>query len=242
MKRNKKKRHMHAHEESWAVSYADLLMVLMSFFIVFFNLESGKGNGKEESLVEIISTSFTKDTSGGKKNKIGDGPKDNKGKINNLNELKKFLANSDIKVAAIGADGVIIKDKKEEGISSLFDKKKVSKVKKVRGLEIKLPDDIFSLGAYKLNKEIKVTLDQILEGITKYREKITIVVIGHADAVPMKAGKKVIQSNFILSSLRSSKAVEYLIKKGYDRNFVAGQAVSVENRASRSLSLRIFER
>lgn len=240
MKRNTKKRHIEEHEESWAVSYADLLMVLMSFFIVFFNLESGKGENENE-LIDIISKPFKSGESEKFKGKQIAGTAQS-GQINSLAELKDELRGLDIKVLGINKDGKTIREKNEKGLSSDFDKENLDIVKSMRGLLVELPNDVFNLGSYKINSDIESYIDNILSKISEYKEKITIVAVGHSDTVPVRAGKKVIDSNFVLSSLRASKAVEYIVSKGYDKNWVFGQAVSVENRATRSLTLKIYER
>lgn len=240
MRRNTKKRHIEEHEESWAVSYADLLMVLMSFFIVFFNLESGKGENENE-LVDIISKPFKSGYEAKFKGQKIAGTAQS-GEIDSLSKLQDELRGLDIKVLGINKDGKTIRDKNLKGLSSDLDKKDISKTKKIRGLLVELPDDIFTLGSFKMNSDIESYINEILVKISKYREKITIVAIGHADVTPVRAGKKVIDSNFVLSSLRASKAVEYIVSKGYDKNWVFGQAVSVENRATRSLTLKIYER
>lgn len=240
MRRNSKKRHIEDHEESWAVSYADLLMVLMSFFIVFFNIESGKGENENE-LIDIISKPFKSGEASKNKGREISGTKKS-GDISTLAELQKELRGLNVNALGIGKDGKTIRDKEEKGLSSDLDKKDISSVVNMRGLLVELPNDIFNIGSYRMNSEIESYIDSILEKISEYSEKITIVAIGHSDKIPMRAGKQVIDSNFVLSSLRASKAVEYIVSKGYDKDWVFGQAVSVENRATRSLTLKIYER
>lgn len=214
MKRNTKKRHIEEHEESWAVSYADLLMVLMSFFIVFFNLEQGKG---EDSIVEVISQSFKGEKAKGSKNRG---------------------------VSSVGLVGGIIQDLKGQQIAyRIIDQNgDVIKDGAAKGIIIELPDDIFSVGEHDLRSDTKLYIDEILEKVMNYKEQITVIAIGHSDTIPMRREREVIKSNFILSSLRAAKAVDYIVKKGFDRNWVLGQAVSVQNRATRSLSIKILER
>lgn len=57
--RKRRKSHSSLHEgegEGWAVSYSDMLMVILSFFIIFYNTEEGKGEtaGAVESLVHQL--------------------------------------------------------------------------------------------------------------------------------------------------------------------------------------------
>lgn len=236
MKRNGKKRYMDDHEESWAVSYADLLMVLMSFFIVFFNLESGSG---EQNLVDVISKSFKGEgTSPGKYKSKGDGI----APFGGVGVLISDLKETNLKFVAIDGSGNTIRDGKLSGIKSDLDKVGVGELPRMRGLIIELPDDIFEVGAYDLNSKTKSSIDEILAKISSYSEKLAVVAIGHSDTIPMRGDREIIKSNFILSSLRASKAVEYIVGKGFNTNWVFGQAVSVENRASRSLSIKIYER
>ena len=232
MKRNNKKRHIEEHEESWAVSYADLLMVLMSFFIVFFNLEQGSG---EDNLVDVISKSFTGEVKEGKQ-------KRSISSNGTFGNLIIDLKDNDLKFNAIDGNGDTIRDKKLPGIHSDFDKKTISELKKVKGLIIELPDDIFSVGAHELSNKAKDGIDSVLSKLSEYSEKITIIAIGHSDTIPLRHDREIVKSNFILSSLRAAKAVEYIVGKGFDSNWVLGQAVNVERRATRSLSIKVFER
>lgn len=236
MKRNGKKRYSEDHEESWAVSYADLLMVLMSFFIVFFSLEKGTG---EENIVDVISKSFKGEGQNpGKYKSKTSGPS----AMGGVGSLVSDLNEKNLKFVAIDGSGNTIRDKNLQGIKSDLDKTALSELKKVKGLIIELPDNIFSKGNYELDLKAKADIDEIISKITSYSEKLTVVAIGHSDAIPMRGDREVIKSNFILSSLRAAKAVEYIVAKGFDANWVFGQAVSVQNRATRSLSLKIYER
>jgi flagellar motor protein MotB len=54
-------------DQGWAVSYADLLMVLLSFFIIFFSVD----DSKKKSLIETLSLSM-KSKSDGKASASGD--------------------------------------------------------------------------------------------------------------------------------------------------------------------------
>lgn len=232
MRRNKKKRYIADHEESWAVSYADLLMVLMSFFIVFFNIDGG--SGEQASLADIIAKSFHKKEIVKKVNET-----DKKGAYP-LKALHDKLNGLDSKVS-------YLKDPKldeKTGIDSWLKKSKLSKVHIHKGLVVELPDDIYRVGKYEITNEVKKELDSILERVKDHEQKIAIVAIGHADTKTFSAEKKekVVNSNFILASLRAAKAVEYIRAKGFDPLWVTGQAHSVKKRATRSLTLRIQER
>lgn len=241
MKRIGKKRHIEEEAESWAVSYADLLMVLMSFFIVFFNID----DSGEKTIVDIIARGFKKDDAripaGGRGSELGVLKGLEEAINKNGSKIKVYHQVGDLENAFGNAKENSESDPMS-GVDALMKEKQKKEVMAQRGLLIELSDDIFHIGAYELNSYVKNEIDQVLAGLDQYKNEIQIVAIGHADKIPMSASRKVIDSNFILASLRASKAVKYITSKGFDPYWVSGKAVSVENRSTRSLSIRVVKR
>jgi len=231
----------------WAVSYSDLLMVLMSFFIVYFSFTSENG----KSLIDEISAQL-----------------DNKQPISN-HALKKTtvhrpqqsepeasdeelitqsnLVNGSTAVQAPLRDGTTVRT--VGVLRKIQDHLKHTSIaeKDLNGLtalRLDLADNAFSPGEYVLNTKTKEEIDQLLMLLVPFRDRITLTFIGHADQVPIHPLKKnaAIQSNMNLSSLRAGSAVAYAISKGFDRTAIWIEGFAEFGRNTRSLSLRIKER
>lgn len=265
--RKKKSSHLGGEDgESWAVSYSDLLMVLMSFFIVFFNMEeepvdSGltqliytfhedsemkQVNPKTGELIEDVQSKQK-----GKNKKLFSGfedffgnKEDKSRKISSLSEgegaKKVKLTNEQIqKLKEDNSTFFVIDKTKNKGASGNGSSKSGVAA---NGLMIDFSSNMYGIGEYNLSDKSKDEIKVILEKIKPLKNKFNLVFIGHSDQIPMAANKKVIDSNLILSSLRAAKAVEYAIMLGYDPIWVSAQGVGEYSRNSRSLSLRVMER
>ncbi len=109
-------------------------------------------------------------------------------------------------------------------------------------LLINFPDDIYGVGQYNVTPDIKSRLDNFLRSLKPYSEKVALVFIGHTDKRPVAGQKQIINSNFVLSSVRANRALEYALQQGFDPRWVAAQGVGEYVRQTRSLSIRIIER
>lgn len=224
--RRRQKSHIEGHEEGWAVSYADLLMVLMSFFIIFFNQED-----KVQSVIGDIVIGLGHDLTEGKQLSS-----ENNYLLHNFNE------NTPRKPASNHLDLNIteLKTSTGKGDQKGAHTNKVSD--KVNGILVDLSDNIFAKGEFTINKNVTKELDYILQKLKPYKDKVNIVFIGHSDSTPMAEQRKIIRDNMILSSLRASSAVEYTINKGFAPYWVSAQGRAEYGRSTRSLSVRVIER
>ncbi len=235
------KKHSHEDGEGWAVSYSDLLMVLMSFFIVFYSVNDSEEIKKEsfnnvliklKSLGEI--QQLNKENSALSDSKvylnlkldINDLP--SKTKSRELASLKRnSMADSLSKSFKGVKDSEVAKDEQ-------FANKKVE-------VEIDLPHNIYKRGAYSVDSEVKKHLDKITHILKDDLKGLQIIIVGHTDKTKFKETQQVINNNLILSSLRAAKAVEYLISIGLPEEKVFVQGLNGQPRDSRSLSVRLRE-
>ena len=119
----------------------------------------------------------------------------------------------------------------------------IKKEGKENDIIIELPDDMYPMGEFALTLPEKSEVDRVLEVLHPYADKIALVFVGHTDEVPVRVFKNhVIDSNMVLSNLRSSYAVNYAVTKGFDARWVYAQGVGEYARNTRSLSIRIMER
>lgn len=265
-----KSRRKKGHEEggeSWAVSYADLLMVLMSFFIIFFSQD--EKDSSNNLLSKIISGLHTQtgaqiiDEEGkpvvaksakffpGFSGKDTDDDVEAEVTINTNSVLERSPASvqtETIKDISSGTNFKLIISRIKSTNIDLQEKESTASNSKENldhsklGLQIDLNENIYHPGSYILTNSAQTQLDKILVGLSPYKGKINLVFVGHTDDIPIKGGKKVIESNMILSSLRASKAVEFAISKGFSPYWVSAQGLAEFSRNTRSLSLRVMER
>jgi len=210
---------------AWAVSYCDLLMVLLCFFIIFF--ESEELTGHSAAIIKRITVdlvAMVKDSLTPPQEAVKPGVK-MKVEESEAREYETDMeqVSGRIKPLLPGFSLKIIK----ENMGSVF--------------VINFPKNIYKSGQYKVNDNIKHYLDMIVKTMVPYIGQVIITFVGHTDTVPMKEGKEVIDTNLILSNLRASKAMEYVIRKGHDPDFFYSRGSVESTRATRSLSIHIRE-
>ncbi len=208
-------KHGKGHDSSWAVSYADFLMVLLSFFIIFFSTD------KQSPLHRLILDLSTKERAARgvaqvssdtlpNGSAIGDAVKDNK--ENNQNRFKFSMISEEFKDVKIESS-----DAPEQ-------------------ISIFLPDNIYPKGAY-LAPETELL--GIVNKLKKYSKEISITVVGHSDATKFSVSTPVIQANNLtLASVRAAYASIYIQNKLPEVS-VSSQAFNSKNRESRSLTIVI---
>lgn len=202
-------------EESlnWAVSYADMLMVLLCFFIVFFSMENLTSQGGEH-VSKAESTSSIDPSIIAIRNAFSELP-------------------TQSPVTSIGP---------EQGASqgTFTSKNGFVFSEKSHQLMVTLPDQIYRAREFTVSSEIKKNLREILDVLRPHKDSIRIVFIGHADSSPVTRENFYLKNNFDLSSLRASRALSYALEMGFDGRRLSISAFSSEIRNTRSLSLEIL--
>ncbi|MEF9933833.1 MAG: flagellar motor protein MotB [Clostridium sp.] len=187
----KKKEESHVNHERWLITYADLITLLMVFFIIMYSM--GRMDiQKYQQLATSLNVAFT----GGGKSPIGtEKPPISEGGIVVIPEAKQME----------NAKKEVDEYLKGEGLSN-----KVETNIDERGLVISLQDTvIFDSGSAAVKPqqaETLVKIGSILKKMPNY-----IRVEGHTDNVPIKNTK--FSSNWQLSSVRASNMVEILVAK-----------------------------
>lgn len=204
---------------NWAVSYSDILMVLMSFFVIFFSM--GKTDSSNESLVAKIALEM--------------GVKTNAPAID-AKQQKPFNGTTK------GEGG-----KPEHGwaAATIQGHLKGLNIEAKAGrnddeLIINLPDQIYNKREFILNASGKAQLTTVLNLLLQYQNQIRIVFVGHSDSSLLTNGNAYLENNFDLSSLRASRAMEIALRMGIDKNILAMEAAASNLRNSRTLSIKII--
>ncbi|MCB9092789.1 MAG: OmpA family protein [Halobacteriovoraceae bacterium] len=254
----------HESNEGWAVSYSDFLMVLLSFFVIYFNVNNDKTIQNEKFNNVVFKLANSKFLQATEKNKVtgetqGDSAITAEQK-KNIESIALKFKNSGNQISENSSNqrdiSSLKKDSLVESLSTGFsgkgkgkalgknkEKEPAGSAKKKVELVIDLSENLFELGSFSLNEKVKTELNQIFKIIQEDRDSVNMVFIGHTDKLQFKEkSNSVVNSNLILSSLRAAKAVEYAIAQGFDGNQVFVQGLNVQPRNTRSLSIKLVER
>ncbi len=231
------------HEDSgqdflWAVSYSDLLMVLMSFFIIFFDVTQDEKSSILAKAQTALDLKFRQGGAGSSQT----------AKADSASETSQKTAGDSLLSGQVEAKGT-----GKQGVPSLEYLSRSMDTAGVRivfgpgfeSLTLILDDNLFESGSYRINESIQKIIQPILDRLSPYKEEIVLTWIGHTDATPVTQLKKinsVIDSNLVLSNLRSIRAVEFTLQQGFPAENIFSQGAERDSRKTRSLSLRIQEK
>lgn len=194
----------------WAVSYADFLMVLLSFFILFFSVTPDDKNNIIQKLADATSKGKSAETvsQGGVTQKEGFGEGDGEFDVESIQKTFR------------GLKIVTVKDRKK--------------------LILMFPDNAYLSGQYDLPSPLKDELKTVLEKLKPYEDSIRITFVGHADLKPVSQSRtSVLQNNFDLSSIRATRALKFSLGLGLKQSSVTASGDSSNMRDTRSLSIMI---
>jgi flagellar motor protein MotB len=218
----------------WAVSYSDLLMVLMSFFILFFSMSDSdtEKNILKNVLIAVqnklptvtLPHSAAQGASQSATRAPAEtGPGQGTAAAGTARRPGEVLA----ELAAVFQDGRFGFNKTNQSNAIILD----------------LPDNFYGPGQYALPQKGVQPLKSALSAIKPYRANLELIFVGHTDATPLsQAHKKILDSNLVLSNLRATRAVEFALNEGFDPKHVVAEGSGEHSRNTRSLSLRITER
>lgn len=208
----------HGDGHGWAVSYADMLMVLLSFFVLFFSLDDNPKGAREQ--LRMISMAMngkeTLSSNGGKG--LPGGP----------------FEDGD-------TDEEVSEEVKRE-VASLANTMKIDGLQIVqRGdkLIVNLEDATFKSGEYRTNKKLQDQIEKFSEKLMVHKDKVSLTVIGHTDDRPMRARNELLQDNFDLSSIRALTVLKILVKEGFPKEQATARAASSFERNSRSITFEV---
>lgn len=194
---------------SWAVSYADFLMVLLSFFVVFFS----QNEEQRGILIDIISAGQTGAASKAAAGPTGAGSAAQSGLPEQTYQSLKEIAD------------------RVPGFELLRDTEKQLVI-------LNFPDNIYAPGQYELRGEASQILDDVLIQLKSQIQNFEVRFVGHTDDVQLQRRRgKTLETNFDLSSLRASRALERAVKLGLPPSQLSTRGKAEFSRNSRTLSI-----
>ena len=203
------------HDQTWAISYADFLMVLLSFFIIFFST-------KEESYLHVIAQDILKGYHG---KVVGTGVESAMG-----TNLGTGMATG----TAGLSDGKILTTLSEQLKNAKLDTNATP-----NKLIIELPNDVYLVGQYQAPQ---AELKKIADAIADHQKSLMLTVIGHSDQQKFPSDRKdYVNDNLTLASARATLASKFLRKE--IPGITLRSMVDESNvRDTRSLTLMIEEK
>ncbi len=178
----------HENLERWLLTYADLITLLLAFFIVMYSMSQidAKKFGKMSKALSGVLKG------GGVAIKKGD-------------EIGKAPGKGVMKIGHLVSIGHKIMEK----FDKLGEDKLVSTELNERGLVIHIMESaLFKIGSAELEPKAKMTLDIINEQLRGVRNHIRVE--GHTDNIPINTEKY--PSNWELSSARATEVVRYFVE------------------------------
>lgn len=225
----------------WAVSYADFLMVLLSFFVIFFSVNKSAKN----NLILNIMTNVDKTKASDKSYMLSGNKKYYRNSSYNSLDTTQCSKNEDAGVSMLATlnveNNIVNYNTFSEKILQLYKNSHV-KVNTEGGnrLVINLPDDSFHLGELDLNQSSNIELENLLKTLKPYKDKIKIGFVGHSDNKRVRQWKgRSISNNYDLSVMRASRTMSKALEQGFASEHLYAMGSGSSFRTTRSLSLII---
>jgi flagellar motor protein MotB len=212
----------------WAVSYSDLLMVLMSFFILFFQVDKKDDVVEKTKMNQVIMAV---------ENQFGQGAG------HALVTVPPVVTSPPV----VSASQATTPDRLSSVKTALKEMNlKFDASSKDNFVTVDLEYNLYSPGEFKLSKRSERPLDHLFNTLKPYLADLSLEVIGHTDSVPRsQSGKKFPQylnSNLALSDLRALGAAEYLIQLGVPPEKISTHGSDHFSRNTRSVSIRLYSK
>jgi flagellar motor protein MotB len=202
-------------EGLWAISYADFLMVLLSFFIIFFSMD--EKSSLHKVFIDLSKAGIVQPIA--KPNPEASA------------QASKVAATKNVEESIISSNMKVIMD-----LNSKIESSSLVKHMEKEKLILQLPEDIYATGDYLPKVAL---LDPIIVQLRPYSRGLKIKVIGHSDTAVFKGMQnRVIRDNLTLSSIRASYSANYL-KAFYPEMLISAEADDQNRRKTRSISIEI---
>lgn len=221
---------------AWQSTFADLMNLLLCFFVLLFSMSSVDAK-KFEEIASSFSNTFSIFSAGG--SSFDEGLLISNG-VSQLNNLDKYITNTgasaeeesrnnDLKIDRGGSEGEMEIDEMQQTIeqakldASEQLAEKISEALKENNIDEDIDVDftsqyvlltlkgsvLFDSGSAELKKEALPMIDKVSMILARYAES-TIEIEGHTDNVPISTSR--FESNDVLSSYRALAMFDYLVE------------------------------
>lgn len=222
--------HIEDDGHGWAVSYADLLMVLLSFFVIFFSQDKARTDG----IINQIVAFQGKETDKTGRDEPGTGG------VGKRDLFRGIAASSTGDIDKPGDDpGKSLAEKISEDIETMQLELDPAEGKAT----FMMPDDVYPVSSVELDDRHRQDLKKLLERLLVYKDKVELVFVGHADTLAFRdIPRIVIKNNYDLSAIRATRAIAMAVDIGWPKDVLFSKGASEIERNSRTLSLVIKDK
>lgn len=226
-----------SNQHLWSVSYADLLMVILAFFVVFDIKPTASGDGKKDDRQSALSMIVSRLS-------FADAATDGVPMGGDISPHggAKTTATEDGGVASRGGGdpaGAIL----AMLVGTLPTTLRVEVLGDASSVNIHFPDEVYASGHFTVeNADLAQSLKAVCAAVQPYMDEVRVTFVGHSDSQPLSESlRRRVGSNMLLSSMRAVKAAEFAIALGLKPDRVVTQGDDAYARGQRSLSIKIEE-
>ncbi len=203
-----------SNDHTWIVSYADLLMILLCFFVLFFSISP---DSQESILHKILLTEENPSVP--------------------PNEIRQNADSTGTQSIPSG-DRLLFRKISSELAGAQLNTSLLEDT-----IVFELPNNSFAKGKVDLVPKQKRVLARLFARLKPYATEINVVLIGHTDRTKVVSlKKKRIYDNFDLSAARAKSAYQIAIQSKFPESHLKLEGDSSFDRASRTLSIVIKAR
>jgi len=209
----------------WVISYADLLMVLLCFFVLFFSTDKTK----RDSVIHRILATTESGSETIAAQPIVQTPVQTQIPVQVQVQPPQKVTSPPLPSVSHS----IIESLSDLDIETKHDGE---------SLMIEFPDNAYLKGRAALTPQYKMLLFKILTRLSPYSNEINLVFVGHTDSDPIHRKTQRISDNIDLSSERAKYALFRAQRMGFPVDHLRVEADASARRQSRTLSISILER
>lgn len=197
---------------SWLVTFADLTMLMLVFFILLFSVSTVDFQRFTQSFQSVRSELSGKDAFNSKIKQA----KENTSIIDSVRLQQQLIQQQEKIFAEIRT--YLTEAGKQDNIAATFDKGKIT---------LRLPSDLlFEPGSVELSEAAKVQLNTIADLLIKNKDQ-DINIKGYTDNVEPVAGR--FKDSWEISSLRAVNVLRYLMSIGIESSRLTATGLSSLN-------------
>lgn len=203
-------------DEQWIYSYADMMTLLLGFFIVMYSFSKF-----DEKKFDDVSSELAKVFKGEQRTKdpLSTEVSSEQKSIITMNRMMTIMNITSTNELHAAVEKAYENKNLSEQIKSLLDQKTMggSEAKDPKRIEIVLPDQIlFQAGGYRLKAASKPALEELANKLAVLGSDTEFEIVGHSDSSPLGKGHPLVD-NFTLSSARAGAVAKFFIDRGLDK-------------------------
>jgi len=206
-----------SNDHLWVVSYADLLMVLLCFFVLFFS----QGKDTRDSLIHRIMVHDLSATP----------------------SAPSIVAGAATQVPPTNLAKDSTPRKLPTALMKAFQGLSLTTLKEGESVVLFFPDDIYGKGKIDLPSTQEAMLLDLFKRLKPFAQELDLTFVGHTDTTPVRqSASRRIADNFDLSAARAKGALTLASRFGYPVERLRVQGDAAFKRSSRTLSITLQER